>query len=320
MIFKRQVAPTLLSVQKIWDASQHNALTDLIRFKDKWYCAFRESDQHVLGQNGRLRILVSSNTLEWETAAVFVEPGVDLRDPKLSMTPFGNLMLLAGGTVYAKGIYQFLRSRVAFSEDGSTWSSFTLILQEHEWLWRVTWNKGIAYGAAYSRSDPQDKLKEWNISLFESNDGIHYELVTPWNIPGYPNETTVRFQRDGKMMALVRRDRKWDNHNWLGRSNPPYTNWDWHPLHCHIGGPNFIIVPDGSIWVAGRMIFNFPYGEMEKTFVGILVNNTVKPLVVLPSGGDCSYPGMVFYEGILFVTYYSSHEANAAIYLARLAL
>jgi hypothetical protein len=44
------------------------------------------------------------------------------------------------------------------------------------------------------------------------------------------------------------------------------------------------------------------------------------PWVTLPSGGDCSYPGMAWHDGILWVAYYSSHEGKAAIYLARVRL
>ena len=43
-------------------------------------------------------------------------------------------------------------------------------------------------------------------------------------------------------------------------------------------------------------------------------------LLKLPSGGDCSYPGLVFYQNELWVSYYSSHEGKTAIYLARVAL
>ena len=40
----------------------------------------------------------------------------------------------------------------------------------------------------------------------------------------------------------------------------------------------------------------------------------------LPSGGDCSYPGLVWHEGVLWVSYYSSHEGRTMIYLARVQL
>ena len=40
----------------------------------------------------------------------------------------------------------------------------------------------------------------------------------------------------------------------------------------------------------------------------------------LPSGGDTSYPGMVYHEGLLWVSYYASHEGKTSIYLARVDL
>src|SRR5262249_22322622 len=149
--------------------------------------------------------------------------------------------------------------RVSFSEDGIHWTPFTLILSQHEWLWRVTWYRGKAYGASYSRSDPLDKLKEWNIKLFESSNGIDYTLITQWEIPGLPNETTLRFLKSGEMIALVRREKKRDNHAWVGISRPPYVNWHWHTTHHPIGGPNFMILPDDAIWVAGRLTIKMPY-------------------------------------------------------------
>ena len=33
--------PEILDVRKIWDAAPHNAFTDLIRHRDRWWCVFR---------------------------------------------------------------------------------------------------------------------------------------------------------------------------------------------------------------------------------------------------------------------------------------
>ncbi|MEK8105428.1 hypothetical protein NKG94_10170 [Micromonospora sp. M12] len=33
-------------------------------------------------------------------------------------------------------------------------------------------------------------------------------------------------------------------------------------------------------------------------------------LVALPSGGDTSYPGLVWHDDLLWVSYYSSHEGG----------
>ncbi len=84
---------------KIWDKGKHNAFTDLIRWRGKWYCTFREADGHV-GGDGKLRVLESADGKTWESVALVAEEGIDLRDPKLSITPDDRLMIVAGGSVY----------------------------------------------------------------------------------------------------------------------------------------------------------------------------------------------------------------------------
>ena len=53
-------AATLVESRLIWDKAQHNAFTDLLRFKDHWYCVFREGSAHV-SPDGALRILRSAD-------------------------------------------------------------------------------------------------------------------------------------------------------------------------------------------------------------------------------------------------------------------
>lgn len=315
--------PKLISVKKIWSRSKHNALTDLIRYKDRWFCIFRESSKHVYGKNGTIRLLVSDDGEEWKSLALFKEPGVDLRDPKLSITPDGRLMMLVGGTVYKRKKYISRHPRAAFSENGEIWTPFYLIVGPHEWLWRVTWHKGKAYGVSYSHSVIHDKNEEWNIKLFESNDGINFKLITQWPIFQHPNETTLHFLEDDTMLALVRRDGPEDRKAWMGVSKPPYKKWEWHPTHGYFGGPNFIILPDKRIYAAGRVLMQSPYGSYAKTVLAELYPFDFHPVVILPSFGDCSYPGLVYHEGELWMSYYSSHEDNddtSSIYIAKFKL
>src|SRR6266540_1752810 len=91
--------PKLLEVTKIWDQGKHNAFTDLIRWRDQWYCVFREADAHV-GGDGKLRLLESADGKNWNPVALVEEDGIDLRDPHLSITPDDRLMIVAGGSVY----------------------------------------------------------------------------------------------------------------------------------------------------------------------------------------------------------------------------
>jgi hypothetical protein len=320
MILKSHVPPTLLSVQKIWDQAIHSSMTDLIRYRDHWFCVFRESDMHARGVDGIIRLLVSEDALQWRTAAVFALEGLDLRDPKLSVTPTGQLMLLIGALEVDQNTLKGIFSKVAFSEDGFHWTPFQSILGNNEWLWRVTWHRGKAYGASYSLSNLEDRSQEWHVKLYESLDGLDYVFITQWDISGYPNETTLRFLSSGEMVALVRREKKHDNCAWMGFSEPPYSEWSWHSTRHHVGGPNFIIISGSQMWVSGRLWLKNPYILAEKTFIGRIDSQDIHPLVVLPSGGDCSYPGMCYHEGLIWMTYYSSHEGKACIYLARFAI
>ncbi len=310
-------APQIVSVRKIWDRGPHNAFTDLIRFQDKWFCTFRESQAHV-GGNGRLRVLVSTDGEKWESAALLEEEGIDLRDPKLSVTPDGRLMILAGGSVYRGGTIVGRQPRVAFSKDGVTWTPTQRILAEGDWLWRVTWHEGRAYGTSYRLAElaegKNSKNQEWRLTLYSSPDGIRYERIIDLEPPDRPNETTLRFLPDGTMMALVRREAG-NQRGWIGVSRRPYTQWKWHETRHRLGGPNFIVLPDGSMWAAGR-----DYAGKATNVLARLGPGMYEPVLTFPSGGDCSYPGLVWHDGLLWVSYYSSHEGKTSIYLAKVKL
>jgi hypothetical protein len=90
----------VVGVTRISDRAPHSAFTDLLRWRDQLWCAFREGSGHVPGTNGVIRVLVSDDGEDWRSAALLDEAGVDLRDPKLSVTPDGRLMVWMGGSVY----------------------------------------------------------------------------------------------------------------------------------------------------------------------------------------------------------------------------
>jgi hypothetical protein len=103
-------------------------------------------------------------------------------------------------------------------------------------------------------------------------------------------------------------------------SRPNYSQWQWHDLGIDFngfGGPNLIRIPGGHWIGAGRM----HDGGMHTALTYLDVKNgTMAKLLRLPSGGDTSYPGLLWYENLLYVSYYSSHEGRASIYLAKLRI
>ena len=302
----------LASAVKIWDQGNHNAFTDLIRYKGRFYCTFRESEGHV-GGDGKLRVLESKDGVKWESAALLEETGIDLRDPKLSIAADGRLMIVAGGSLYGgTSVLKARQPRVMFSKEGKQWTAPQKILKDGEWLWRVTWHKGHAYGVSYD-STPTGK-DNWIVTLFDSSDGVSWNKLTVLDVPGHPNETTLRFLKNGDAMMLMRRDGA-DNIARLGVSKAPYKDWKFTSAGHAIGGPNFMVLGDGRMIAAGR---DYRKAPKYTTAVGFLTKEGYSPELTLATGGDNSYPGMVWYKGILWISYYSSHEGKTSIYLAKI--
>ncbi|MGE3780768.1 MAG: PhoPQ-activated pathogenicity-related family protein, partial [Pirellulaceae bacterium] len=156
---------------------------------------------------------------------------------------------------------------------------------------------------------------DWKLKLVSSQDGVHFDLITQLDVPGHPNETTLRFLPDGEMVALVRREGG-NQRGWIGRSRAPYREWTWKETEHRLGGPNFRVLPNGQLWAAGR---SYPGGA--KTVVArMTAEGGYEPALTLPSGGDTSYPGLVWHDGRLWMSYYSTHEGKSAIYLAQIQL
>jgi len=314
----------VLPSRMIWDKAPHSAFTDLARFKGSFYCTFREGTGHVPGRSGAdgaIRVISSVDDGEaWKSVALLAEDGVDLRDPKISITPDGRLMLTIGGSFYEEGKRLKCEPRIAFSDaEGHNFSPpqpaviDEKIRTEHDWLWRVTWHDDIAWGVVYHASrgaaGPGHRL-------VKSTDGITYEPVVSLDMGGFPNETTLRFADHDEMIALVRREGE-DRTGRLGRSRPPYAEWEWSDVGIRLGGPNFLILPGGELIAGSRLYLDD--GARTALFC-VDRSDRLRELFRLPSGGDTSYPGLVIHDGKLWISYYSSHEGRTAIYLADVPL
>jgi hypothetical protein len=302
----------LLEVRKIWDEAPHNAFTDLIRFNNQWFCVFREGENHV-SPDGALRVITSKDGIRWESAALVTASDMDLRDAKITQTPEGHLMLSGAGALHDKSENTH-QSLAWFSENGYSWSKSYPIGDRDFWLWRTTWHNGIAYSMGYGCN------KEHLLRLYVSKNGKHFEpIVADLGISGYPNETAIVFSGD-TAYCLLRRDRE-ENSGMLGISLPPYTEWNWKDLGTRIGGPQMIQLPDGRFLAIVRLYGGDGWHPARTSLCWVDARKgTITETLELPSGGDTSYPGMVYNNGILWVSYYSSHEEKTSIYLAKVKI
>lgn len=325
-------AAPVFSIRKIWDAARHNAFTDLAFFKGQWYCAFREGLGHVCDE-GKLRVIRSLDGEQWESVALMawtpgmpvffntlespdewtqemLEAGGDVRDAKLSIAADGRLML--------NGAVRFLQpmgdnrhqSVTWLSVDGEIWDGpYACVSGLGTWRWSATWHKGTGYSFGYSGKDKAG-------TLYETRDGKSWRALVHDVFPsGAGNETSIVFGSDETAYCLLRDGPGWTAH--LGSAPPPYENWVWNKLGMNVGGPKIMRLPDGRFMAGGRLYA----GGARMSLCRVDVDKPdIREILRLPSGGDCSYPGMVARDDVLWVSYYSSHEGKTSIYLARLPL
>jgi hypothetical protein len=297
----------LVSVARIWEAGQHNAFTDLLRHQERWYCVFREGAGHV-SEFGKIRVLSSADGQDWQSLALLSSSDGDLRDAKLSVTPGGKLMLT---TVLAtpKDEATKHQSRVYLSDDGVTWEGPHDIGDKNFWLWRTTWHDAKAYNIGYATHG------ERKVRLYQSEDGKTFtSLVDDLGVKNeYPNESALGWKDDGTAICLLRCEKP--SLAQLGTAAPPYKEWTWKELDQPLGGPALIRHESGRWLAAGRI-----YKPSVHTSLCWLDtdNHKLVELAKLPSGGDTSYPGLVWHDNLLWMSYYSSHEGKTSIYLAKL--
>jgi len=311
--------PPVHPADRIWSNGKYCAFPDLARFRGWFYCAFREGTAHVHGEDGTIRILRSRDGDKWEPVALLGVEDFDLRDPKLSVTPDGRLMVSIGGSDYDDRVRTRLTPHVSFSDrDGEAFSPPAPISMDEavrtdfDWLWRVTWHRGVGYGVVYHSGQPTGTT----VDLVRTKDGIRYEAIAHLDVEGNPNEATVRVLSDGLMACLLRREGG-DRSGYLGLAAAPYADWKWRDTGFRLGGPNFVELPNGRLIAGTRRHLD---GATSTRLFEMDREGRLTELLMLPSGGDTSYPGMIVHRGRLWVVYYSSHEGAASISLARIPL
>ncbi len=120
------------------------------------------------------------------------------------------------------------------------------------------------------------------------------------------------------MVAMIRSETK-PAMGSIGTARPPYK--DWNTRRATNGSADRISC---SFPAAALLAGSRDYVPKATTQLWWLDVDTgqFSDVVTFPSGGDNSYPGFVIDQpnNRVYVSYYSSHEGKAAIYLATLRL
>ena len=312
----------IVSVQKIWDKGGHHAFTDLARFKNLYFVCFREA-KDTNAPDGMIRIMISSTAINWVDYATVSEAGADLRDPKLEVTPDGKQLYLTCTAVFESSVKGLKTRQPRYSKttDGKVWTPPQKLLALGDTLWRTAVNPadkkfyGVSFNMHPTTGGPKPE-PEWSLKSYTSSDGAVWQLSSLMQVPNQPNEAALRFLKNGSALALVRREGG-DKRGYIGSANAPYREWTWTPLTTVVQGQNFIELPDGTLIAGSRGLGATPGPHMV---LFTMTSSSLTPMLELPSGGDCSYPGLLWQDNHLWVSYYSSHEGKASIYIAKIRL
>lgn len=318
-------APTILRTDRVWSAAKYNSFTDMVWHNGRFVLAFREGNSHGVPAEGvpggNLRILQSKDGLTWTSSALIqATSNEDLRDAKLSIAPDGCLVLT--GAAAFKTAKSERQSKAWFSTDGAKWTPAINIGDYNYWLWGNAWHHGQVYSVGYGPTSLSTAERNRRITrLYRSDDGKNYSTLVPSltassGLTG-GGETALIFRKDGTAVALSRRDTG-NFESLIGTSQGDFTNWTWQIASEHIGGPELIELPDGRIVAASRRFV----GKQTTTALFWLdpTAGTLTHFLTLPSGGDTSYAGMVWHNDLLWVSYYSSHEGKASVYVSQVQI
>lgn len=293
-----------VKVTKIWDNDKYCSFTSLIKYQDKYYCAFREGIGHA-GDNGCIRILTSYDAKNWNEAYYLSFQDYDLRDPNLSEMPDGRLMLICGlqnsNLMQTQTVVSFLAS------PDDEFTPFQLVQipdrvkKSTNWIWRATWFDDICYGVRYDDN---------SADLLRTVDGINWEYVSTIST-GF-SEVQLGRLSNGDMVALARANSNYNGY--VCYSHYPYEEWDIKVSNIIMQGQSFIVSKNDKIICASR---NFT-GGISTTLYSSISNCLFSEIYVLPSGGDTSYPGMIAEDDRILISYHSSHLSPCDIYLAEI--
>ena len=319
------------NLRRAFHNGEHNAFTDLIRWKGKFWLTFRSCpDGHMVFPTSSILILSSVDTQEWREEHRFSVKHRDVRDPHFLI--FKEQLFVYTGTWWS-GEGELPREQydlnkhlgyAVHSADGENWSAPTQLEGTYgHYIWRAAAHDGKAYlcGRRKARYTDQSEVTEAEprlveSAMLESDDGLNWKFHSLFQ-PARGDETAFLFENDGALLAVSRAGSEPAE---LIRASPPWREKTRVNLPEYIGGP--LLAGWGTdTFVGGRR--NTDAGP--KTVLYWLKGEVLTPFAELPSGGDNSYPGFVeLNDGRGLVSWYSSHEKDGngktitAIYLAEL--
>ena len=312
------------NIRRAFHNGEHNAFTDLIRWRDRFWLTFRSSpDGHAVFASASIIVLVSDDAKTWRQVHRFAVAERDTRDPHFLI--FGDKLFVFSGTALVgkdgKGQtdWNTHQGYGTWTTDGQAWAPARALEGTYgHYIWRAAAHRGKAYLCArrWREHRPGPDRATMEAALLESDDGLRWKFVSCFQ-ETEGNETAFLFEPDGSLVGVSRSTRETSV---VTHARPPYREWTRETLAEYLGGP--VLARWGNKYVVGARRMK---AEGPRTTLWWLEGARLLPFAELPSAGDNSYPGLVFPDGSHgLVSWYSTHEQDAqgkpitAIYVADL--
>ncbi len=299
------VEPT--SVRKLFSDGKHNAFTALIHFKEFYYLAFRNAPSHGYGE-ADIVLLRSKDAETWTEMRRFnILP--DDRDPQF-LVAGDRLMMYVNSLKGAD-----LTAYETFTSDGESWSEPQAVYQPRFILWKPLKFGDRYLATSHKKAEGNEGGKGREVHLIESPDAIDWKRVSAIRAGNWESETTL-FAGPGETLTGFLRT-KYSVQGHITESSPPYQEWKQRPAGIHFSGHCVHTFRDVTYLFSRTMD-----DSARQTGTAIYIYADGKPTLycTLPSGGDCSYPEVALIGDEMVISYYSSHEGAANIYLAHVPL
>jgi hypothetical protein len=314
------------NIRRVFHNGEHNAFTDLVRWRNKFWLAFRSCpDGHMNFVTGSVIVLVSDDAKTWKQVHRFSVADRDTRDPHFLVFKdklfiyTGTALVVKGGKGQTDWVSHF--GYAVWTSDGETWSKPKALEGTYgHYIWRAAAFGDTAYLCARRWRDQVQTAsadrETMEAALLESDDGLRWRFRSFLQEKA-GNETAFIFEPDGTLVSVSRATMKKSE---TARSRPPYNAWERHEIPEYLGGP--ILAQWGDRLIVGARKMK---PEGPRTTFSWLEGTKLVPCAELPSDGDNSYPGFVALDARrALISWYSSHEKDAqgkaitAIYMAEL--
>ena len=306
---------TIESAETIHSDGRHNAFTSMVRWRGRYYVAFRSAGTHaatwedgwgdVPATYGRIMLLESADLRTW-TPSVILDSEYDDRDPKL-LTTEERLYVFSTTIIGPARLTMPQETYLSFTEDGRTWCRPVSAYRYNYGYWKPQTHGGIHYVAAdVDVTPPNVEELDQQVELLSSRDGQLWQPVSVIVRASRCTETELLFLADGSLLAFTRP-------HYVSIARPPYTDWSVagaapddrareHPPGY--SGPAAVQVGETLVFSCRTSRTHYPDDQPGRSRTGLF---TVDPSdysltwhANLPTGwgGDQSYAGMLALDDV----------------------